>query len=197
MKKHRVLILGALLIVFGFLLDNVFLWLGWYQLWRLSVLLCRIGFLLVIILFLIKSINKHIENNKHYYRSFTIISIIYSLVFAVSPVLIPYIDEVEKGILSIISLLFSKLFISLYFLPYLTANKKNHLQTRAIYILNIVAGWTILAWILALIWANTESKAQTALQSNADELRKFKDLLNNGVITQEEFDAKKKQLLGI
>ena len=26
---------------------------------------------------------------------------------------------------------------------------------------------------------------------------KFKDLLDNGVITQEEFDAKKKQLLGL
>ena len=34
-------------------------------------------------------------------------------------------------------------------------------------------------------------------QSNADELKKFKELLDVGVITQEEFDAKKKQLLGI
>lgn len=34
-------------------------------------------------------------------------------------------------------------------------------------------------------------------QSNADELRKFKELLDSGVITQEEFDAKKKQLLGL
>ena len=32
---------------------------------------------------------------------------------------------------------------------------------------------------------------------SADELKKFKDLLDNGVITQEEFDAKKKQLLGL
>ena len=31
----------------------------------------------------------------------------------------------------------------------------------------------------------------------ADELKKFKELLDNGVITQEEFDAKKKQLLGL
>lgn len=31
----------------------------------------------------------------------------------------------------------------------------------------------------------------------ADELKKFKDLLDSGVITQEEFDAKKKQLLGL
>ncbi len=33
--------------------------------------------------------------------------------------------------------------------------------------------------------------------SAADELKKFKELLGMGVITQEEFDAKKKQLLGL
>lgn len=31
----------------------------------------------------------------------------------------------------------------------------------------------------------------------AEELKKYKELLDNGVITQEEFDAKKKQLLGL
>lgn len=33
--------------------------------------------------------------------------------------------------------------------------------------------------------------------SSADELKKFKDLLDSGIITKEEFDAKKKQLLGL
>ena len=33
--------------------------------------------------------------------------------------------------------------------------------------------------------------------SSADELKKFKELLDMGIITQEEFDAKKKQLLGL
>lgn len=33
--------------------------------------------------------------------------------------------------------------------------------------------------------------------SSADELKKYKDLLDNGIITQQEFDAKKKQLLGL
>ena len=33
--------------------------------------------------------------------------------------------------------------------------------------------------------------------SPADELKKFKELLDMGIITQEEFDAKKKQLLGL
>ena len=34
-------------------------------------------------------------------------------------------------------------------------------------------------------------------ESQADELKKFKELLDSGIITQEEFDAKKKQLLGL
>lgn len=45
--------------------------------------------------------------------------------------------------------------------------------------------------------ASEQKPAVIASQSNADELKKFKELLDSGVITQEEFDAKKKQLLGI
>lgn len=37
----------------------------------------------------------------------------------------------------------------------------------------------------------------TVQQSSAEELKKFKELLDNGIITQEEFDVKKKQLLGM
>ena len=53
-----------------------------------------------------------------------------------------------------------------------------------------------------LIERQSKPKAETTIkqeipQSNADELKKFKELLDNGIITQEEFDAKKKQLLGL
>ena len=44
--------------------------------------------------------------------------------------------------------------------------------------------------------ASTPTIVQAAV-SAADELKKFKELLDMGVITQEEFDAKKKQLLGL
>jgi len=40
-------------------------------------------------------------------------------------------------------------------------------------------------------------RVEPAAISNADELKKYKDLLDAGIITQEEFDAKKKQLLGL
>ncbi len=38
---------------------------------------------------------------------------------------------------------------------------------------------------------------ETTQSSAADEIAKFKKLADNGVITQEEFEAKKKQLLGL
>ena len=44
---------------------------------------------------------------------------------------------------------------------------------------------------------NITVEEKTSSSSQADELKKFKDLLDNGIITQEEFDAKKKQLLGL
>ena len=36
-----------------------------------------------------------------------------------------------------------------------------------------------------------------AAHSDADELKKYKELLDAGVLTQEEFDLKKKQILGL
>lgn len=41
------------------------------------------------------------------------------------------------------------------------------------------------------------SQSASPAVSSADELKKFKELLDMGVITQEEFDAKKKELLGL
>ena len=54
-----------------------------------------------------------------------------------------------------------------------------------------------------IIIKRQHSKSQTVMVDNiynsdeADKLKKFKDLLDSGVITQDEFDAKKKQLLGL
>lgn len=47
--------------------------------------------------------------------------------------------------------------------------------------------------------AKTPNTGTTIVQNSdeADMLKKYKDLLDSGVITQEEFDAKKKQLLGL
>lgn len=45
--------------------------------------------------------------------------------------------------------------------------------------------------------ANSQPQTIEVKSDEADQLKKYKDLLDSGVITQEEFDAKKKQLLGL
>lgn len=143
-----------------------------------------------------------------YYPSFlTVIIVGYLIYTALFVCLFGFINDWDLGVervigLTLSSALFSILYMYIYFLPYLIANKKEHLQKRAIYILNIFAGWTIIAWIIALIWANAEPKQavvveRTISESSADELKKYKDLLDSGIITAEEFESKKKKLLDL
>ncbi len=47
-------------------------------------------------------------------------------------------------------------------------------------------------------YLNNQRGASIVQQSSpADELKKFKELLDSGIITQEEFNAKKKKILGL
>ena len=43
----------------------------------------------------------------------------------------------------------------------------------------------------------TENIKESSTGSDADEILKFKNLLDQGIINEEEFEAKKKQLLGL
>lgn len=45
--------------------------------------------------------------------------------------------------------------------------------------------------------SNTNTNVSQSVFSSADEIVKFKHLLEQGIITQEEFDKKKQQLLGL
>ena len=85
----------------------------------------------------------------------------------------------------------------IYFLPSLVGHKKKN--ASAIFILNLFLGWTLLGWIAALVWAltNEEKSAGTAQSphSSADEISKLADLKSKGIITEAEFEAKKKKLL--
>jgi Superinfection immunity protein len=54
------------------------------------------------------------------------------------------------GVLLIIAATFSG-----YFLPSMIASSRKHHQTLAIFLLNLLLGWTVLGWIGALVWAAT------------------------------------------
>ena len=45
----------------------------------------------------------------------------------------------------------------LYFVPWLIALVDGHRDRAAIFILNLLLGWTIIGWIVALVWAFKKS----------------------------------------
>ncbi len=45
--------------------------------------------------------------------------------------------------------------IALYFAPAILANWRKHPQRMPIAVLNTLLGWTLLGWVVALVWAYT------------------------------------------
>ena len=43
--------------------------------------------------------------------------------------------------------------IAVYFLPALTAVLRNHKDNAAVFVINLFAGWTLIGWIVAMVWA--------------------------------------------
>lgn len=88
----------------------------------------------------------------------------------------------------------------LYMLPTKVARKKEHEQIKVIVWLNGVLGCTVICWIAMIIWANSEKNAVQVISqelSLTDKLEEIKKLQQQGLITEEEFESKKKQLLGL
>jgi len=48
--------------------------------------------------------------------------------------------------------------IGFYFLPYIVAVIRKKNNASAIFILNLFLGWTLLGWVIALIWAVMNDK---------------------------------------
>ena len=48
----------------------------------------------------------------------------------------------------------------LYFIPSFVATSRSHPNQVAIVVLNIVAGWSLLGWIVAVVWASTKIKSE-------------------------------------
>ena len=55
------------------------------------------------------------------------------------------------------SLILLIIILCLYFLPAIIASRRRHNNGGAITVLNLFLGWTLLGWIIALIWANTDN----------------------------------------
>lgn len=54
------------------------------------------------------------------------------------------------------------MFAGLYFLPAIVAYSRKKRNAGAILALNILLGWTLLGWIVALVWGMTHDHDQPA-----------------------------------
>lgn len=82
--------------------------------------------------------------------------------------------------------------LAIYLLPSIIALIKRNNRTKVI-LFNIFLGWTIVMWIISLVWACKRN----IQEPDPDKLLKYKELLDAGIITEEEFKEKKEQLIGL
>jgi type II secretory pathway pseudopilin PulG len=54
---------------------------------------------------------------------------------------------------TILELLLVVLIFALYFLPTLIAFLRQHKNKLAIFLLNLLLGWTVLGWVVSLVWS--------------------------------------------
>lgn len=52
--------------------------------------------------------------------------------------------------------------IAIYLLPSFVANGRHKRNAGAIFVLNLLLGWTLLGWVGALVWSLTEDQPQPA-----------------------------------
>ena len=92
----------------------------------------------------------------------------------------------------------------LHFLPSVIGFKRP--DRLLIFLVNLLAGWSIIGWFVALYLALRKAPvpnsfsfstvpACTSAPLVADELSKLRDLHNQGVLTAEEFERQKNNLL--
>lgn len=91
--------------------------------------------------------------------------------------------------------------LALYMFPTIEAYARKRVNIAAIGTVNLFFGWSILGWVLALVWAlKHEEPTNTVVQqiqsqSVADELQKLSALHRDGVITDEQLERQKAALL--
>lgn len=85
----------------------------------------------------------------------------------------------------------------LHFLPSILARRRPDFWI--IFLINLLAGWSIIGWIIALVLALRAEPLATSQVSQpnsiADELAKLNSLRAAGVLTNAEFEQQKQSLL--
>lgn len=67
-------------------------------------------------------------------------------------------ESIMKVIFSILIFVIIAACITLYFLPAIVANKRKHQNAQAILVLNLFLGWSLIGWVISLVWAYTKTE---------------------------------------
>ena len=54
-----------------------------------------------------------------------------------------------------------------YFLPAVSAYRRRHHNRQAILLLNLFGGWTVVGWIVAVVWSFTASPSEPTVRDAA------------------------------
>lgn len=103
--------------------------------------------------------------------------------------------------IALVSTIIILLLFPIYMYPTKVARKTDHDQTTAITWLNFFFAETLIMWIILLIWANSGKKQvpQVVVKEDSltDKLQEIQKLKEQGLLTEEEFETKKKQILNM
>ena len=58
-------------------------------------------------------------------------------------------------------LIFAVLVLCLYFLPSFIDYSRKHLNLGAIFVANLLLGWTVLGWVICLVWVLMRMRTET------------------------------------
>lgn len=89
-----------------------------------------------------------------------------------------------------------------YFFPTIVAGNRQHKNAGAVFALNLFLGWTLVGWVLALVWSVTaqegeqqqaagEASQGPAKTGAAGEIERLQALREKNAITDDEFAALK------
>jgi len=90
----------------------------------------------------------------------------------------------------------------IYLIPFIVV-KRDHPYFWPIVIINVFFGWTLIGWLVALIWAQTEcepyvkgEKTPAAASDVVAKLKELESMLKSGTITEQEFSTLKSKVIG-
>ena len=90
--------------------------------------------------------------------------------------------------------------VALYFIPLFIAIKREHPSGNAIAALNLLTGWTLIGWLVALAWSLSAfmpviEPNKSKAERSTNDLFKLAELREKGLLSQEEFEREKAKLI--